>query len=122
MADEVYDVQNRICTTKGEEHDIVKKEFIENYKMLEVGLGDKPYFGGETFGFVDLVLITTYSWFYASEMFGKFSIGEECPKIIAWAKRCMQKYTNLQEEELIGLEVEDHRHCFLHKEEEKGQK
>ncbi|KAK7851154.1 putative glutathione s-transferase [Quercus suber] len=24
-------------------------------------------------------------------MFGKFSIGEECPKIIAWAKRCMQK-------------------------------
>nr|XP_023881689.1 probable serine/threonine-protein kinase PBL1 [Quercus suber] len=90
---EVYDVQNRICTTKGEEHDIVKKEFIENYKMLEVGLGDKPYFGGETFGFVDLVLITTYSWFYASEMFGKFSIGEECPKIIAWAKRCMQKYS-----------------------------
>nr|POE73963.1 glutathione s-transferase u24 [Quercus suber] len=33
----------------------------------------------------------TYSWFYAFEMFGKFSIGEECPKIIAWAKRCMQK-------------------------------
>nr|POE73959.1 leucine-rich repeat receptor protein kinase ems1 [Quercus suber] len=58
-----------------------------------MGLGDKPYFGGETFGFVDLVLITTYSWFYASEMFGKFSIGEECPKIIAWAKRCMQKYS-----------------------------
>ena len=50
----VCDVQNRICTTKGEEHDIVKKEFIENFKILEAELGDEPYFGGETFGFVDL--------------------------------------------------------------------
>ena len=79
----MYDVQNRICTTKGERQDIVKKEFIANFKILEGELGDKPYFGGETFGFVDLVLITTSSC--ASEMFGKFSIGEGCPKIIAWA-------------------------------------
>ena len=70
---------------------MVKKEFIEKFKILEAELGDKPYFGDETFGFVDLVLITTYSRFYASEMFDKFSIGEECPKIIAWAERCMQK-------------------------------
>ncbi|KAK7851173.1 putative glutathione s-transferase [Quercus suber] len=51
---------------------------------LEGELGDKPYFGGETFGFLELVLITTYS--RASKMFGKFSIGEQCPKIIAWAE------------------------------------
>ena len=24
-------------------------------------------------------------------MCGKFSIGEECPKIFAWAEKCMQK-------------------------------
>ena len=85
----MYDVQNRIWTTKGEEQDIIKKEFIENLKILEGELGDKPYFGGETFGFVDLFLITTYS--HASKMCGKFSIGEECPKIFAWAEKCMQK-------------------------------
>ena len=62
---------------------------MEIFKILEGELGDKPYFGGETFGLVDLVLITTYSC--ASEMFGKFSVGEECPKIIAWIERCMQK-------------------------------
>ena len=30
------------------------------------------------------------------------------------------KKADLQEEELVGLVVEDHRHRFLHKEEEKG--
>ncbi|KAM3684406.1 hypothetical protein ACJW30_11G040900 [Castanea mollissima] len=89
----VYDVQNRTCTTKGEQKKKKKKEFIETFKILEGELGEKPFFGGETFGFVDLVLITTYNRFYASGMFGKFVIGEECPKIIAWAKRCMQKHS-----------------------------
>uniref|UniRef100_A0A2N9HUD5 glutathione transferase n=1 Tax=Fagus sylvatica TaxID=28930 RepID=A0A2N9HUD5_FAGSY len=53
-------------------------------------LGEKPYFGGETFGYVDISLVT---WFYAVETFGEFSIEAECPKIIAWAKKCLQKET-----------------------------
>ena len=51
----------------------------------------KAFLWGETFGFVDIALITFYSWFYTYETFGNFSIEGECPKIIAWAKGCMQK-------------------------------
>ena len=60
---------------------------------MEGELGDKPYFGGETFGFVDLSLVTFYSWFHAYEVLGNINIEAECPKIIAWAKRCLQKET-----------------------------
>ena len=59
--------------------------------MLDGELGDKQYFGGDTFGFVDLSLIPFYSFFYTFETFGEFSIEAEYPKIIAWAKRCLQK-------------------------------
>jgi len=81
----------KVWSTTGEEQEAGKKEFIEFLKTLEVELGDKPYFGGETFGYVDLSLITFYSWFHAYEVLGNINIEAECPKIIAWAKRCMQK-------------------------------
>ncbi|KAH1032794.1 hypothetical protein J1N35_044968 [Gossypium stocksii] len=68
-----------------------KKEVIETLKLLEKELGDKPYFGGESLGYVDVAFIPFYSWFYAYEKRGNFSIEAECPKLIAWAKRCMQK-------------------------------
>ncbi|KAK7825020.1 putative glutathione s-transferase [Quercus suber] len=77
---QVYDVSKKLWTTKGEELEAGKKEFFETFKILEGELGDKPYFGGETFGFVDLSLVTFYSWFHAFE-------------IIAWAKRCLRKET-----------------------------
>ena len=88
---QVYDTARKIWASKGEEQEVAKKEFIETFKILEGELGEKPFFGGETFGFVDIALITFYSWFYTYETFGNFSIEAECPKIIAWAKRCMQK-------------------------------
>ena len=90
---QVIEVLRKIWTTKGEEKEAGKKEFFEIFKILEGELGDKPYFGGETFGFVDLSLIPYYSWFYAIETVGEFNIEAECPKIIAWAKRCLQKET-----------------------------
>ena len=83
----------KIGTTKGEEKEAGKKEFFEIFKILEGELGDKPYFGGETFGFVDLSLIPFYSWFYAIETFGEFNMEAEYPKIVAWAKRCLQIQT-----------------------------
>nr|POE52502.1 putative glutathione s-transferase parc [Quercus suber]POF27541.1 putative glutathione s-transferase parc [Quercus suber] len=89
----VYEVSRKLWATKGEELEVGKKEFFEIYKILEGELGDKPYFGGETFGFVDLSLITFYSWFHVYEVFGNINIEAECPKIIAWAKRCLQKET-----------------------------
>ncbi|KAK4594419.1 hypothetical protein RGQ29_018197 [Quercus rubra] len=89
----VSDVSTKLWTTKGEELEAGKKEFFETFKILEGELGDKPYFGGETFGFVDLSLVTFYSWFHAYEVLGNINIEAECPKIIAWAKRCLQKET-----------------------------
>ncbi|KAF3960060.1 hypothetical protein ACB098_11G044600 [Castanea mollissima] len=89
----VHEVSMKLLTTKGEELEVSKKEFFEIYKILEGELGEKPYFGGENFGFVDLSLITFHSWSHVYEVFGNINIEAECPKIIAWAKRCLQKET-----------------------------
>ncbi|GAV90115.1 GST_C domain-containing protein/GST_N_3 domain-containing protein, partial [Cephalotus follicularis] len=86
-----YDAVNKVWTTKGDEMEAGMKEIIEVHKVLEEELGDKPYFGGETFGYVDLALIPFYSLFYTYETMANLSIEAECPKLIAWAKRCMQK-------------------------------
>lgn len=58
--------------------------------MLEQELGDKTYFGGDKIGFVDVALIPFYTWFKGYETFGNINVEKECPKFIAWAKRCMQ--------------------------------
>ena len=71
---------------------------------MEGELGDKPFFGGQNLGFVDVALVPYYCWFYAYEKCGNFSIEAECPKLIAWAKRCMQKESvskSLADEEKI---------------------
>ncbi|KAF8042344.1 hypothetical protein BT93_A0844 [Corymbia citriodora subsp. variegata] len=75
----------------GEDQEAGKKEFIEGLKVMEGELGDKAYFGGQRFGFLDVSLIPFYSWFYAVETLNSCSIGEECPKLVGWAKRCMQR-------------------------------
>ncbi|OVA11492.1 Glutathione S-transferase [Macleaya cordata] len=64
----VYVVGKKVWMTKGEEQENAKKEFIDILKVLEGELGDKPYFGGE-----------------------KMGIEVECPKLVSWAKKCMQK-------------------------------
>ncbi|CAM8900918.1 unnamed protein product [Rhodiola kirilowii] len=85
-----YEAGRKIWTTKGEEQETGKKDFIESVKVLEAELGDKKFFGGEKIGFVDICLIGFYTWFHTFEKFGNFSIEAECPAMIAWAKRCME--------------------------------
>ncbi|KAK6132558.1 hypothetical protein DH2020_033660 [Rehmannia glutinosa] len=80
-----------IWSTKGEDQETAKKEMIDALKLLEGELGDKRYFGGDDFGFVDVALIPFYCWFHVYETFGNFSIEENCPKLIKWAKKCMEK-------------------------------
>ncbi|XP_059437771.1 probable glutathione S-transferase parC [Corylus avellana] len=111
----VYSVARKLWATKGEEQEAAKKDFLEIYKTLEGELGEKPYFGGETFGLVDIALVTFYSWFYVYETFGKFSMETECPKIIAWAKRCMKKESvakSLPDQKKIYESVLDLRKIF----------
>ncbi|KAH1196888.1 putative glutathione S-transferase parA [Glycine soja] len=54
-------------------------------------LGDKPYFGGEDFGYVDVALVPFTSCFYTVETCGKLSIEEECPKLLAWPRGAWKK-------------------------------
>ncbi|KAJ1403001.1 Thioredoxin-like superfamily [Sesbania bispinosa] len=85
----VHEVAKKIWTGKVDELETEKKELIENLKQLEEFLGDKPYFGGDTFGFLDVAFIPFYKWFYAYETVGKLKL--DYPKLIAWGKRCMQR-------------------------------
>ncbi|KAL5731731.1 glutathione transferase [Ranunculus cassubicifolius] len=80
-----------LWTTKGEELETAKNECLDCLKLLEGELGDKPYFGGESFGYLDVVFVPLYSWFNPYETCGNFSIEAECPKLIAWVKRCLEK-------------------------------
>lgn len=85
----MHEVAKRIWTGKVGEHEAEKKELIENVKQLEEVLGDKPYFGGETFGFVDIALIPFYKWFSSYEKVGNFKL--HYPKLIGWANRCLER-------------------------------
>ncbi|KAE9585084.1 putative glutathione transferase [Lupinus albus] len=87
---EVYVTWRKMWLSKGEEHEAGKKELISIFKLLEETLGDKTFYGGDTFGFVDVTLIPFYSWFYTFETFGNFKMEVECPKLLAWTKKCMQ--------------------------------
>ncbi|KAL6999768.1 glutathione transferase [Sarracenia purpurea var. burkii] len=87
----IYEVSKKVWRSKGEDQEAAKKELIEIFKLLEGKLGEKPYFGGENFGFVDISLVPFYSRFYTLEKFGKFSIEAECPILVEWAKRCLER-------------------------------
>ncbi|KAD6794382.1 hypothetical protein R6Q59_028620 [Mikania micrantha] len=86
----IYQIGRNLYTTKGEEHEASRKDFLECLKLLQHELGDKPYFGGESFGYLDVSFIPFYSWFQAYETYGNFNFEHDCPKLIAWAKRCIQ--------------------------------
>lgn len=77
--------------TTGEVQERAKSELRQCFKLLEGELREKTYFGGDSFGFVDVALIPFYSWFYTLETTGNFSIADEFPRLVAWAKRCMQR-------------------------------
>lgn len=88
---QIYSTGRLVWATKGEVQEAAKKELKDCFKLLETELGDKTYFGGDRFGLVDIALIPFYSWFYAFETCGNFSMIHECPKLVEWAKRCMKR-------------------------------
>ncbi|MCL7042700.1 hypothetical protein MKW94_024363, partial [Papaver nudicaule] len=48
-----FESGKQIWINKGEEQEKAKTDFVEILKVLEGELGEKPYFGGEHFGFLD---------------------------------------------------------------------
>eukprot|EP01018_Ginkgo_biloba_P030710 Gb_36788 [translate_table: standard] len=92
-----YDVGARILRSKGEAQEEAKRDVMENLGIMEEALkevsGGKPYFGGETFGFIDIAFIPFTSWFLTYETLGNFeiSLDEKFPRVGAWVKKCMER-------------------------------
>ncbi|XP_009418991.2 glutathione S-transferase U19-like [Musa acuminata AAA Group] len=91
-------VDKKVCESalnlwklKGEAQEAAKEDFIEILRLLECELGDKKYFGGDVFGFVDIVLVPFTTWFYSCETYAGFSVEEAVPKLVAWSKRCLER-------------------------------
>ncbi|KAF8042342.1 hypothetical protein BT93_A0842 [Corymbia citriodora subsp. variegata] len=89
--DKIFPVGRTAWLSTGDTQEAAKKEYIEGLKSLEGELGDKAYFGGERFGYVDVSLIPLSNSFYALEKLANCSVAEECPKLVKWAERCMQR-------------------------------
>ncbi|KAH9707070.1 glutathione S-transferase U19 [Citrus sinensis] len=89
----VFDAVCNTWKSKGEVPETAKNEFIEILKQLEGALGEKDFFGEDSFGFVDVIAIPLTCWFYAVEKFGGFNVENECPKFSAWMNKCMQRET-----------------------------
>ncbi|KAG0466146.1 hypothetical protein HPP92_017726 [Vanilla planifolia] len=87
----VYLTGGKLWKLKGEELEEGKKEFVEIVKTLEEELGNKKYFGGESFGLVDIALVPFTSWFYVYEVFGWIKVERVAPKLVAWANRCKER-------------------------------
>ncbi|KAL6553179.1 Glutathione S-transferase U1 [Orobanche gracilis] len=88
----VYEAERKIpSATEAEEQEAAKKDFIDSLKLLEAELGDKPYFGGDVFGLVDVTLAPLCCSFDALETCENLRVEPHCPRLIEWAKRCMEK-------------------------------
>ncbi|KAI4320681.1 hypothetical protein MLD38_034135 [Melastoma candidum] len=68
-----------------------KKELAEWMKLLGNELGEKAYFGGESFGYLDLSLVPYYWWFLALKKTLDVGLASEIdlPKLEGWLKRCL---------------------------------
>ncbi|CAI9110317.1 OLC1v1010319C1 [Oldenlandia corymbosa var. corymbosa] len=74
-----------------DELEAAKNEFFEVLKCVEGALSDKGYFGGDSFGFLDIIAIAMTNWFPAYEKFGNFKVEDKFPKLSAWIKRCSER-------------------------------
>ncbi|KAL8200286.1 hypothetical protein R6Q57_011625 [Mikania cordata] len=80
-------------TNDKDEVETAKNNFLEIMMYLDGTLGDKDYFNGDTFGFVDILLIGLTSWFPAYEKFGDFKLEDRYPKLAAWITRSWARET-----------------------------
>ncbi|XP_028092190.1 probable glutathione S-transferase [Camellia sinensis] len=86
----IYSLVRPLFLSTGKAKEEAKNDLVGCFKVLGGELGDKPYFGGEIFGIVDVALNQFYSFFYTFEQNGNFGMVAECPKLVR-AHRCLKK-------------------------------
>ncbi|KAG8084546.1 hypothetical protein GUJ93_ZPchr0010g8115 [Zizania palustris] len=91
--DKLFDCQTRLWKLKSGEpaHEQAKEDLVQALTTLEAELGDRDYFGGEAFGFVDVALVPFTAWFHTYEKFGGVVAEELWPRLVAWAHRCKER-------------------------------
>ncbi|CAN6181261.1 unnamed protein product [Urochloa humidicola] len=87
----VYDAQTRFFTSRGEEKMAALAELLGHLRRLEAVLGDKAFFGGDEFGFLDVALVPFSAMFYGYEQHGGVDMETECPTLLRWVKRCGER-------------------------------
>nr|ANH58204.1 glutathione S-transferase [Dracaena cambodiana] len=92
LTDKIYPCARRVRSGEvGEELEAAKVELVGLLKLLEGELGEKPFFGGESFGYIDVALVPFSCWFHTYETRGGFVLDEECPRLMDWVRRCMER-------------------------------
>ncbi|OAY79637.1 putative glutathione S-transferase parC [Ananas comosus] len=95
--------------SKGEDKEAAKADLIEDLKRLEEVLGERKYFGGDKFNFLDIALIPVSSMFNGYEEHGGFKIEDHCPNLVKWVERCMER-------ESVSKTLPNHKEMYeLHK-------
>ncbi|RLM85004.1 glutathione S-transferase 3-like [Panicum miliaceum] len=82
---------DKVLKSKGEEKAAAKEELLDQLRRLEEVLGDRTFFAGDEFGFLDAVLIPFSSMFRGYEQHDSFSIEIECPNLMQWVRRCKER-------------------------------
>ncbi|KAL5558558.1 hypothetical protein UlMin_034769 [Ulmus minor] len=77
---------------QGEEKEKAANEARENFKILESGLGEKSFFGGDTLGFVDIAAAWIGVWGRIAEEIADVKLidAETTPLLSAWFDRVLQ--------------------------------
>ncbi|KAI4302560.1 hypothetical protein MLD38_038289 [Melastoma candidum] len=89
----VFSTAWSVWFVKGGPKEGAKEELMETLKLLESELGEKAYFCGERFGYLDLSFFPYYLWIRQLEKTIETGlevvIEAELPKLEGWMKRCM---------------------------------
>ncbi|CAL5053475.1 unnamed protein product [Urochloa decumbens] len=90
-ADKIYELGTKLWKLKGDAAAQAKEELVQVLKNLDGELGEKAFFGGEEFGFVDVAVVTFVPWLPSYERYGGFSVEEIAPRLAAWGRRCGER-------------------------------
>ncbi|TKW22669.1 hypothetical protein SEVIR_4G243500v4 [Setaria viridis] len=91
-SDKVYELGTKLWKLRGEEERAqARDELVQVLRNLDGELGDKEFFGGGEFAFVDVAVVTFMPWLPSYERYGGFTVKETAPRLAAWARRCGER-------------------------------